>query len=112
MTRTIRLESDWGLHPFYTQDEPDAPFDLTDTETFQAMYALPDVVISTLLAWDRLYQDHLDWDDPASTRWPDEASYDRYVAEGRAAARLLRRHLPTDVCIRYVADGNVAAEHF
>lgn len=113
MGAVIRLMSDWGLPPFYTQDEPGGPFDLTDDETLQEMFGLPSAVIDMLLAWDQLYLDHLDWDDPPSTRWPSQEAQDHYVEQGRKAARCLRKHLPDDVAIEYQADGIlVASEHY
>lgn len=69
-------------------------------------------VVARLLAWDKLYLDHLNWDDPPSTRWPSQAARDHYVEEGRVAARCLRKHLPDDVAIEYLADGILASEHY
>lgn len=109
MGRTIRLMSDWSLYPFYVQEDPSPLFELTEPEQFQEMFGLPARVVEALVAWDELYQAHLNWDDPPSTRWPSQAAQDQYVQQGRAAARCLRRHLPDDVCIEYLADGILVA---
>jgi hypothetical protein len=106
MTVTIRLWSDWSLDPFYV-DSGNGSFELTSAEQVAEAFDLPDEVMGEVAAWDRLYQDHLDWDDPGNTTWPSEDYHRCYLDRGRAAARLLRRHLPADVVIEYLADETV-----
>ena len=106
MTVTIRLWSDWSLDPFYV-DSGDGSFELTSAEDVAETYGLPDDVMRELKAWDELFQDHLNWDDPGNTEWPSDDDQRQYLDRGRAAARLLRRHLPADVVIEYLADETV-----
>ena len=106
VTTTIRLWSDWSLDPFYV-DNGDGSFELTSADEVAETFAVPDDVMRELKAWDELYQDHLNWEDPGNTRWASEDDHRRYLDRGRAAARLLRRHLPADVAIEYLADETV-----
>jgi hypothetical protein len=106
MTQTIRLMSDWGLHPFYV-DSGDGFFALIEPDDFQERFCLPGHVVQALLAWDELYQDVLDRDDPGSSEWASADTEQQYVERGRDAARLLRRHVPADVVIEYLADESV-----
>ena len=108
---TIRLESDFGLYPFYV-DRGNGRFALTEPPDLQVEFGLPDGVMRALLDWDEMYQAIYVHDDPRSSDWPSPGDEQRYVDRGREAARLLRRHLPADVAIRYVADGTIAAEHY
>ena len=108
---TIRLESDFGLYPFYV-DRGNARFALTEPPDFQAEFGLPDAVMQVLLDWDEMYQAIYVRHDPRSSAWRSPDDEQRYCDCGREAARLLRRHLPADVAIRYVADGNIAAEYY
>ena len=110
MTVTIRLMSDWTLSPHYV-DEGDGFFALTDAETLAERFALPPAVGTTIGAWNRLYEDNLTWDGIPTARWTDEQAHRRYLDAGRAAARLLRRHVPADVEIEYLADESVE-EHY
>jgi hypothetical protein len=103
---TIRLMSDWSLSPFYV-DDGDGFFALTDSRTLAERFGLPDVVVTALLEWNRLYEDHLDWDWPPATTWATPEDHQRYLGRGREAARLLRRHVPADVVIEYLADESV-----
>ena len=106
MAVSIRLWSDWSLDPFYV-DEGNGSFALTSAEEVAETFDLPDDVMRELKAWDELYQDHLDWDDPGNTAWPSDEYHRNYLDRGRAAARLLRRHLPAEVVIEYLADETV-----
>ena len=111
MTRTIRLESEWGLPPF-SVDDGDGRLEGIDGRTLAEKFGLPDHVIVTLRAWDRLYQDVLDWDDPRNSAWAGPEDERRYLDRGRAAARLLRRHLPDDVRIEYAGAGTIPPEDY
>ena len=106
MSVTIRLLSDWSLSPFYV-DDGDGFFALTDSRTLAERFGLPDAVVTALLEWNRLYEDHLDWDWPPATTWATAEDHQRYLGRGRDAARLLRRHVPADVVIEYLADESV-----
>ena len=106
MTVTIRLWSDWSLDPFYV-DSGTGSFELVCAEEVAEIFGLPDHVMREVADWDRLYQDHLNWDDPGNTQWPSDEYHRRYLDRGREAARLLRRHLPADVAIEYLADETV-----
>ena len=106
MAVTIRLWSDWSLDPFYV-DAGKGSFELVSAEDVAEMFGLPDDVMREVAAWDRLYQDHLNWDDPGNTEWPSEEYQRNYLDRGRAAARSLRRHLPAEVVIEYLADETV-----
>jgi hypothetical protein len=110
MTRTIRILSDWGFYPFYL-DRGDGRFALVEPEDFRATFDLPEHVMCALLEWDEVYQDLLDRDDPRGSRWATTEDRQRYVARGRDAARLLRRHVPADVGIVYMAAGDVTEHH-
>jgi len=106
VTVTIRLWSDWSLDPFYV-DSGTGSFELVCAEEVAEIFGLPDHVMREVADWDRLYQDHLNWDDPGNTQWPSDEYHRRYLDRGREAARLLRRHLPADVAIEYLADETV-----
>jgi hypothetical protein len=106
MAVTIRLWSDWSLDPFYI-DSGNGSFELTSAEQVAETYGVPDDVMREVAAWDALFQDHLNWEDPGNTRWYSEEDHRRYLDRGREAARLLRRHLPADVEIEYLADETV-----
>jgi hypothetical protein len=106
VTVTIRLWSDWSLDPFYV-DEGNGSFELTSADEVAEAFAVPDDVMRELQAWDELFQEHLNWVDPPNTRWASEDAHRRYLDRGRAAARLLRRHLPAEVRIEYLADETV-----
>ena len=106
MTVTIRLWSDWSLDPFYV-DKGNGSFALTSADEVADRFGVPDDVMREIEAWDALFQDHLNWDDPEATRWESEDDHRHYLDRGRDAARLLRRHLPADVAIEYLADGSV-----
>ena len=108
---TIRLMSDFGLYPFYV-DSGDGFFELTDPPEFQQEFGLSDDVMRVLLDWDEMYQAIYVHHDPASSAWARPGDEQRYVECGRAAARLLRRHLPDDVRIRYVGAGDIAPEYY
>jgi hypothetical protein len=111
MTRRIRLESDWGLPPF-SLDMGDGRLEGCSADNLARIFALPAHVIRALQEWDRLYQDVLDWDDPRNSGWADPEDEQRYLDRGRAAARLLRRHLPDDVRIEYAGAGTIPPEHY
>jgi cytochrome P450 len=106
VTVTIRLWSDWSLDPFYI-DSGNGSFELTSAEEVSEIFGLPDDVMRQVAAWDRLYQDHLNWDDPGDNPWPSDDYQRHYLDRGRAVARLLRKHLPADVVIEYLADETV-----
>jgi hypothetical protein len=110
VSTTIRLLSDWSLSPFYV-DHGDGFFELTDAATLAHLFALPDPVVAALVCWNRLYEDHLDWDWPPATAWATPEERRRYLERGRDAARLLRAHVPPEVRIEYLADGSVR-EHY
>lgn len=111
MSRTIRLLSDWGFHPFYV-DEGDGRFVLTEPDDLRAAFGLPEHVMRTLDGWDRTYQDVLDRDDPGGSGWASPQDEQRYLERGRAAARLLRRHVPADVRIAYAGSGLIPTEYY
>ena len=106
MAVSIRLWSDWSLDPFYV-DEGNGSFELTSADEVAATFAVPNDVMRELKAWDALYQDHLNWSDPGNTRWGSDEDHRRYLDRGRAAVQLLRRYLPVDVVIEYLADETV-----
>jgi hypothetical protein len=58
-------------------------------------------------AWDALYQDIYDGFDPGGSRWASTADQRNYLERGREVARLLRRYVPADVAIEYLADESV-----
>ena len=107
---TIRLMSDFGLYPFYV-DSGDG-FELADPPEFQQEFGLPDDVMRVLLDWDEMYQAIYVKHDPRSSPGRAQSDEQRYVECGRDAARLLRRHLPDDVRIRYVGAGDIAPEYY
>lgn len=111
MSVSILFMSDWGSYPFYV-DEGDGFFGHLDPATFQSRFHLPDDVVREILDWDAGYQAILNWDDPMSTAWSSPEAHERYIEQGRAASRLLRRHIPADVRIRYVAAGEILAEYY
>ena len=111
MTHAIRLLSDWGLPPFYV-DNGDGWFQGVDAVTLAERYGLPDHVIDAIHAWDGIYQDLLDWDDPRGSGWASAQDEQRYLERGRAAARLLRQHVPDDVRIEYCGSGSVPLEYY
>ena len=106
MAVTIRLMSDWSLSPFYV-DDGDGFFELTTSRALAERFALPAAVVTALRDWNQLYDDHLDWDWPPATTWATQEEHERYLDRGREAARLLRRHVPADVVIEYLADESV-----
>lgn len=108
---TIRLEADWGLPPYYV-DEGDGHFALHTEGPFARRFDLPEQVICAIEAWNKLYQDILDWSDPRGSGWARPEDKQHFYEQGRAAARLLRRHLPPDVEILYVGDGNIPDEYY
>ena len=108
---TIRLMSDFGLYPFYV-DSGDGFLELTDPPEFQQEFGLSDDVMRVLLDWDEMYQAIYVKHDPRSSDWARPGDEQRYVECGRDAARLLRRHLPDDVRIRYVGAGDIAPEYY
>ena len=111
MTATIRLLSDWGLPPFYV-DNGDGWFQGIDAETLADRFGLPEHVIDAVHAWDKIYQDLLDWDDPRGAGWASAEDKQRYLERGRAVARLLRQHVPDDVRIEYCGSGSVPLEYY
>ena len=106
MSVTIRLWSDWSLDPFYV-DDGDGFFRLTAADDVAERFALPDGVMGEVSRWDQLYQDHLDGFDPGNSDWSSPGQHQTYLDRGRDVARLLRRHLPADVAIEYLADESV-----
>jgi hypothetical protein len=102
----IRLWSDFCLDPFYI-DDGDGFFALTASQEVAERFVLPQEVMREVAAWDELYQDIHDGFDPGNSRWPTQADHQRYLDRGREVARLLRRHLPVDVGIEYLADESV-----
>jgi hypothetical protein len=108
---TIRLEADWGLPPYYV-DEGDGPFELYESDDFAERFGLPEHVTSALDEWDHLYQRILNWDDPASSCFAGPDDERHFYEQGRCVSRLLRRHVPADVRIKYVGNGNIPAEYY
>jgi hypothetical protein len=102
----LRLWSDFCLDPFYL-DDGDGFFALTAGVEVARRFALPDEVMRAVRAWDQLYQDIYDGADPGDSDWADPRQQQDYLDRGRAVARLLRRHLPADVAIEYLADESV-----
>jgi hypothetical protein len=102
----LRLWSDWCLDPFYV-DEGRGVFELKSVHDVAERFGLPDDVVRAVRSWDALYQDHLDGFDPTTSRWAGPADHRHYLDRGRDVARLLRRHLPADVTIEYLADESV-----
>jgi hypothetical protein len=111
MPVTIRLEADWGLPPYYV-DEGDGLFELYEVDDFAERLALPGQVVRALEEWNQLYQRILNWDDPRSSAFAGPDDERHFYEQGRVVARLLRRHVPADVAIRYVGDGNIPAEYY
>jgi hypothetical protein len=64
-------------------------------------------VMREVTAWDELYQHIYDGFDPGNSGWPSPREHRHYLDRGREVARLLRRHLPADVGIEYLADESV-----
>jgi hypothetical protein len=102
----LRLWSDFGLDPFYI-DDGDGFFALTASVEVAERFGLPDEVMRAVKCWDELYQDMFNGLDPGNSDWASAADHRRYLDHGRAVARLLRRHLPPDVGIEYLADESV-----
>ena len=111
MTVTIRLEADWGLLPYFV-DEGDDRFEARTESGFARRFDLPDDVMTALEDWNQLYQRILDWDDPRSSAFAGPEEEQHFYEQGRVVSRLLRRHLPADVRIMYVGDGNIPAEYY
>jgi hypothetical protein len=103
--------SDFGLYPFYV-DRGSGFLALTEPPEFQHEFGLSDDVMRVLLDWDELYQAIYVKHDPRSSDWARPEDEQRYVECGRDAARLLRRHLPDDVRIRYLGADNIAPEYY
>ena len=99
----LRLWSDFGLDPFYV-DDGDGFFALTAAEEVAERFALPDEVMREVTAWDELYQGIFDGSAPGDSDWASTQDRGHYLERGREVARLLRRHLPADVEIEYLAD--------
>ena len=102
----LRLWSDFCLDPFYI-DDGDGFFALTASVEVAERFALPDEVMREVDAWDGLYQDVFDGADPGNSDWAAPQDQQRYLDRGREVARLLRRHLPPEVGIEYLADESV-----
>jgi hypothetical protein len=102
----LRLWSDFCLDPFYV-DDGDGFFALTAAEEVAARFGVPDDVMREVEAWDALYQDIYDGVAPWNSDWTSPSQRQFYLDRGRAVARLLRRHLPADVEIEYLADESV-----
>jgi len=102
----LRLWSDFCLDPFYI-DDGDGFFGLTNSEEVAERFTIPDEVMCEVKAWDELYQDIYDGFEPWNSEWASPRDRQHYVDRGREVARLLRRHLPADVEIEYLADHSV-----
>jgi hypothetical protein len=102
----LRLWSDFCLDPFYI-DDGDGFYDLTAAEDVAERFALPDAVMRAVKDWDELYQNIYDGFDPGNSDWASPRQRQDYLDRGRAVARLLRRHLPAEVEIEYLADESV-----
>jgi hypothetical protein len=102
----LRLWSDFGLDPFYV-DDGDGFFALTAAEEVAQRFGLPSDVLRAVTAWDELYQDVYDAAAPWDSDWTGPAQQRAYLDRGREVARLLRRHLPAEVGIEYLADESV-----
>jgi hypothetical protein len=111
MTVTIRLEADWGLLPYFVDDGDDR-FEAYTKAGFARRFALPGPVVSALEDWNQLYQRILDWDDPRISAFADAEAERHFYEQGRVVSRLLRRHVPAEVRIMYVGDGNIPAEYY
>ena len=98
----LRLWSDFRLSPFYV-DDGDGHFALTSAAEVAEQFGLPAEVVRAVAAWDQLYQDIEDHD----SDWRSVQQQEAYLDRGRDVARLLRRHLPADVAIEYLADESV-----
>ena len=107
----IRLESDWGLPPYYVAGG-DGLFELHSGQSFAARFALPDHVTAALDAWNQLYQRILAWDDPRSSAFAGPEEEQHFYEQGRVVSRLLRQNVPAEVRIMYVGDGNIPAEYY
>ena len=102
----IRLWSDFCLDPFYI-DDGDGFFALTASEEVAERFVLPQEVMREVKAWDELYQELYNGFEPWNNPWPSPQYHQHYLDRGREVARLLRRHLPADVAIEYLADESV-----
>jgi hypothetical protein len=111
MTVTIRLEADWGLLPYFV-DEGDARFEARTDTGFARRFGLPDHVMAALEDWNQLYQRIFNRDDPRSSAFAGPEDEQHFYEQGRVVSRLLRRHVPADVGIMYVGDGNIPAEYY
>ena len=49
---------------------------------------------------------------PRSSGFASLADEQDFYAQGRVVSRLLRRHVPADVRIKYVGNGNIPAEYY
>ncbi len=109
---TIRLEADWGLPPYYV-DEGDGPFELYEADDFAERFALPEHVIRALDDVGSALPAHPEVGRPRQLglRRPGRTSR-HFYEQGRVVSRLLRRHVPADVRIKYVGDGNIPAEYY
>ena len=102
----LRLWSDFGVDPFYI-DDGDGFFAMTAAVEVAERFALPDEVVRAAKCWDELYQDIFNSADPGNSDWTDARQQQHYLDRGREVVRLLRRHLPADVGIEYLADESV-----
>ena len=102
----LRLWSDFGVDPFYV-DDGDGFFALTAAVEVARRFAVPDEVMREAAAWDELYQATYDAAAPWDSDWAGPRQQKEYLDRGRDVARLLRRHLPADVTIEFLADESV-----
>ena len=102
----LRLWSDVGTDPFYV-DDGDGFFAMTAALEVAERFAIPDEVMAQVKAWDELYQSIFDGAEPWNSDWTDARQQQHYLDRGRDVSRLLRRHLPADVGIEYLADESV-----
>lgn len=84
--RRLLLMADYGCWPLW---EPGAdPYQLTPHDL-----PLSGALRARLAAWAEAFDATLNWDDPATSDFPDEAARQAFHAEGAALAELLRAEL-------------------
>ena len=111
MIVTIRLEADWGFPPYYV-DEGDGPFELYEVGRLRgavrparARHLRARQLGSALPARPQLGR-------PRQLGFASPADERHFYEQGRVVSRLLRRHVPAEVRIKYVGDGNIPAEYY
>jgi len=94
MKPSIRLLADYQCWPLW-HHEDDKVGDIDPREI-----GVSDALIGDLERWVELFESHLDWSDPASTRWTKEEE-DQFDFAGRNLCRRLSAELSDRYTIYY-----------